>query len=187
MIEDFAVFILTFGRPDNVKTYNTLKEYGYTGDIYLICSTDDKSLSIYKEKYGDHVIVFDKKDYQHIDVADNFKETRSVIYARNANIDIAKRLGLKYYLQLDDDYRPYYYKIIEHGELKTKKVFNLDKLFSIFLEFMLAADLDCLAPFQAGDYIGGAGNDIFHSLGRRRKVMNTFFCEPIDHITLLEK
>jgi len=28
--KDFAVFILTHGRPDNVKTLSTLKKCGYT-------------------------------------------------------------------------------------------------------------------------------------------------------------
>ena len=42
--EDFAVFILTHGRADNVKTYKTLKRFGYTGTIYIICSDDDKQL-----------------------------------------------------------------------------------------------------------------------------------------------
>ena len=32
-MEDFAIFILTHGRPNNVITYNTLKTSGYTGDI----------------------------------------------------------------------------------------------------------------------------------------------------------
>ena len=33
---NFAVFILTHGRPDNVKTIPTLKKCGYTGNIYFI-------------------------------------------------------------------------------------------------------------------------------------------------------
>jgi hypothetical protein len=41
---NFAVFILTFGRPDNIKTYKTLDRFGYSGKKYLICSTDDKKL-----------------------------------------------------------------------------------------------------------------------------------------------
>jgi hypothetical protein len=36
MENNFAVFILTHGRPDNVKTFNTLKKCGYTGKIYFI-------------------------------------------------------------------------------------------------------------------------------------------------------
>ena len=34
--KDFAVFILTHGRPDNVITFNTLKKANYTGKIYLL-------------------------------------------------------------------------------------------------------------------------------------------------------
>ena len=38
--EDFAVFILTHGRADNVKTYKTLKRFGYTGKIYIIIDNE---------------------------------------------------------------------------------------------------------------------------------------------------
>ena len=61
---NFAVFILTFGRPDNIKTYKTLDRFGYTGKKYLICSTDDKKLDEYKSKYKDEVISFNKDDIE---------------------------------------------------------------------------------------------------------------------------
>ena len=73
MNDDFAVFILTYGRPDNVKTYKTLDRFGYTGKIYLICSTDDKKLNQYKTKYKDQVITFNKDDIE-FDSADNFND-----------------------------------------------------------------------------------------------------------------
>ena len=40
--ENFAVFILTHGRPDNVITYNTIKSSGYTGRIFIIIDNEDK-------------------------------------------------------------------------------------------------------------------------------------------------
>ena len=36
MRDDFAAFILTHGRADNVITYNTLRKQGYTGKIILL-------------------------------------------------------------------------------------------------------------------------------------------------------
>jgi len=60
---NFAVFILTNGRPDRVYTYKTLKKYGYTGRIFLIIDDLDKTGSEYREKYGEQVVVFDKNLY----------------------------------------------------------------------------------------------------------------------------
>ena len=42
--KEFAVFILTHGRPDNVKTLATLKKCGYTGKIYFIVDNEDKTI-----------------------------------------------------------------------------------------------------------------------------------------------
>ena len=59
--DKFAVFILTYGRPEKVKTIDSLRKGGYTGKIYLICSTDDKELERY-QKLHENVIVFNKQD-----------------------------------------------------------------------------------------------------------------------------
>ena len=95
MNKDFAVFILTDGRPDNVITYKNIRKQGYTGKIYIICSDDDKTLKQYKENYPDEIIIFSKDEYEgKFDIGDNFKDQRMVVYARNATWDIAKQLGL---------------------------------------------------------------------------------------------
>ena len=47
--KDFAIFILTHGRPDNVKTYNVIRNRGYTGNIYIIIDNEDKSAKKYYE------------------------------------------------------------------------------------------------------------------------------------------
>jgi hypothetical protein len=60
--KDFAVFILTHGRPDNVKTLSTLKKCGYTGKIYFIVDNEDKTIEQYQKNYGiENVKIFDKK------------------------------------------------------------------------------------------------------------------------------
>ena len=61
---NYAVFILSHGRPDNVITYKTLRKQGYTGRIFIICDDEDKTLSQYKQKYGEEVIVFSKSNYE---------------------------------------------------------------------------------------------------------------------------
>jgi len=97
---NYAVFILTHGRPDKVMTYRTLRRSGYTGKIYLICDDEDKTLSKYQEKYKDEVVVFSKKDYEKkFDIMDNFKGNKVIVYARNACYDIARSLGLDHFFE----------------------------------------------------------------------------------------
>ena len=60
--KDFAVFILTHGRPDNVITYNTLKKAGYTGDIYIVIDNEDKLKELIK-KIGFSNIEKEEKEF----------------------------------------------------------------------------------------------------------------------------
>ena len=107
MRSDFAVFILTHGRADNVVTVPAIKKAGYTGKIYFIIDDEDEQAEEYKKNFGaDRVIIFDKQAaYDRADTMDNFNDHRAIIYARNECWRIAEELGLKYFLMLDDDYK----------------------------------------------------------------------------------
>lgn len=172
----FAVFILTHGRPDNVITYNTLRRQGYTGDIYIIIDNEDKTGDQYRKLYGDKVIIFDKAAIAAtFDEGDNFADRRAVIYARNASFEIARRLGIKYFLQLDDDYSEFKYRIddteqhpFDHYTVRR----HLDAVFAAMLEFYIATPAKSIATLQGGDFFGGGENFGQH----KRKCMNTFFC-----------
>jgi hypothetical protein len=50
--DDFAIFILSHGRPDNIYTVNTLNKVGYTGKYYFILDNEDPTIDGYKEKFG---------------------------------------------------------------------------------------------------------------------------------------
>lgn len=59
--DDFAVFILTHGRADNVVTADTLKRQKYSGKVYFIIDNEDDEAELYREKFGaENVIMFDK-------------------------------------------------------------------------------------------------------------------------------
>lgn len=59
--DDFAVFILTHGRADNVVTADTLKRQKYSGKLYFIIDNEDDTAELYREKFGaENVIMFDK-------------------------------------------------------------------------------------------------------------------------------
>ena len=75
MKNKFVVFILSHGRADSVTTYKTLQEYGFTGEVKIICDNEDKQIDKYIKNFGDNVIVFDKKFIaMNCDSADNFDQ-----------------------------------------------------------------------------------------------------------------
>lgn len=175
--EKFAVFILTHGRPDNVKTYLTLLKQGYTGLIYLIVDNEDKTLREYQKRYGSKVIVFDKAEAaQYVDTCDNFKARSSVVFARNMCFKIAEGLGVKYFLELDDDYNHFQYRIGPDLTTGYYHAYNLDRLFSLVLEFYKSIPALTIAFAQGGDLLGGENGGELKRLYLKRKAMNTFFC-----------
>lgn len=176
--KNFAVFILSHGRPDRVDTYKSLIESGYTGDIYIIIDNEDKTADDYRALYGDQVIVFDKMAISKtFDTGDNFDDRRAVIYARNACFNIAWELGLDYFLQLDDDYVDFRYKMdSQFRSIHRKLIKDLDRTINALLDYYKSIPALSIAIAQGGDFLGGIENDIDKSLNRRRKCMNTFIC-----------
>lgn len=176
MVEDFAVFILTHGRPDRVFTYDRLRKQGYTGKIYLVIDDEDKTEDKYREKYGNEVVMFEKsKIAKTFDNYDNFDDRRTIVYARNACFNIAKEVGVTYFLQLDDDYTGFEFKFNERLVFKYSLIKNLDNVFAIILDFYKKTSARSVAMAQGGDFIGGA-NGGGKSVKLSRKCMNTFFC-----------
>ena len=101
-MDNFVIFILSHGRADNVYTFKSLRKFGYTGDIIIVIDNEDKTADKYYENFED-VEMFDKLEISKtFDEADNFGDRRSIVYARNACFDIAKKRGYKYFMQMDD-------------------------------------------------------------------------------------
>jgi hypothetical protein len=175
--KEFATFILTYGRAEKIYTYETLKRYNYTGHLYFVCSDDDKQLPVYKEMYGDKVVVFNKKEQQNLfDIGDNFQDNRVVVFARNAVFNIVKELGYKYFLVLDDDYTMIRYTRDEKFRYTTKgHVKNLDLLFKNLLDYYKQTNAKALCIAQGGDFIGGENSRVFKNK-LTRKAMNFFIC-----------
>lgn len=176
--KDFAAFILTNGRPDNVKTYGTLRRLGYTGKIYLIVDNLDETKNRYNEKYKDEVIIFDKEAVaKTFDQADNFNNMKAIVYARNASFQIAKDLGLKYFVQLDDDYVKFDWRFNKEFSYAAHVCKSLDQVFAAVLNFLINTQIDTISLAQGGDFIGGSGNQNAEIVTLTRKSMNSFFCK----------
>ena len=177
MKDKLTVFILTNGRPDRVFTYKTLERLGFTGKVYLVIDNLDKTKDEYIRLYGDKVIIFDKlKIAETFDNGDNFNDHRAIIYARNASFEIAKKLGVKYFIQLDDDYHHFQFRFNDKFYYQPRVIKSLDKIFEHLLEFYINSGSDSIAMAQGGDFIGGEDCDNAKSIKLKRKCMNSFIC-----------
>ena len=150
----------------------------------MIIDNEDETADQYRENFGvDHVIVFDKQAaYDRADTMDNFNEHRAIIYARNETFRIAKELGLKYFLMLDDDYKEIDFRYKNKDKLASKPLKQLNRVFEDMIRFLDASGALTVAFAQGGDFVGGLDGGTF-TKGLLRKAMNSLFCRtdrPID-------
>jgi len=173
---NFAVFILSHGRADKVFTYDLLRESGYTGRIYILIDNEDDQEPLYRERYGDAVLVFDKRQIAStFDCGDNFKDRRKPIFARNKCFELAKSMGLDYFVELDDDYDALHWRWVDGKTLMMERIKDFDSVCRAMVGFLESSGADSVALAQGGDFIGGAeGGNAKKPL--LRKAMNSFFC-----------
>lgn len=179
MRDDFAVFILTHGRAGGVVTDKTLRAQGYTGKIVYVIDDEDSQGDEYRKRYGaENVEEFSKKE-----IAKQFDEMvrgdkRTIVYARNACFDIAKSIGVRYFVELDDDYTFFCFDYdSEYRTItRTQNTKRLDDVFSAMVDFLENTDyrVKTIAFAQGGDFIGG--NKGRKAVKVTRKAMNSFFC-----------
>jgi hypothetical protein len=184
-MDDFAIFILTHGRADRVVTFDLLQRFGYMGRLYIVIDDEDKQGDEYRKRFGDRVLMFCKRDVaSRIDEGNNFGDRRSILFARNACWDLARQVGVRYFMQLDDDYTGFCYRLSSDGHylqqsVLVRKTFN-DAL-NRMVDLMRHVPLHSVATSQGGDWIGGGAQMIGkrsngNSIMFRRKVMNSWIC-----------
>ena len=179
-IENFVVFIISHGRPDNVYTKKTLDKQNFKGDWLIVLDDTDKTYNKYVKNFGEkNLVVFDKEKIAHTtDHADNFWNLRTTTHARNACFEIAKELGYEYFLVLDDDYTSFRFAINDKKEYITSdtSIEDINPIFQIFFEFMQNTEAHSIAFGQGGDFIGGDGCSLWKHI-LKRKCMNSWFCK----------
>ena len=177
MREDFAVFILSNRRADSVTTLESLQKSGYTGKWYIIVDNEDDTVYNYIEKYGeDHIIIFDKSIAAEMtDTCENSGKRGAVVFARNMCFKIAEQLGVKYFLELDDDYVRFEYRYEEDKKLMTYMITDFNSVVDEMIDFLDTSGALTVAFSQGGDFIGGADSQNFRKK-IVRKAMNSFFC-----------
>jgi len=176
--KSFAAFILTHGRADRVYTYKTMRKHGYTGRIVIVIDNEDKQADDYLKMYGDEVYIFDKAEaYKYTDVGDNRGDAQGVVFARNACWNIARDLGVEYFIVLDDDYSNFNHRWGEDGEYCFSNVRDLDAVLDAMLDYYISTPALTIAMAQGGDFAGGAnGSAPGYWRKLRRKAMNSFIC-----------
>lgn len=186
MPNDFAIFILSYSRPTEIKTINILERGRYTGEWYIVVSTDDPKLEEYKYWWKKRLLIFDKEEVlPHIDIGDNFvDEKKAAIFARNKVWDFAEELGYRYFLQMDDDLNKLLYRYVEDRKLKAIPVTNLDELCEAMVKFLKDSGADCISWGTNAEYYGGVkGFTILN--GVKRKAVNAMICDTKKRINFV--
>jgi len=182
MREDFCAFILTHGRPENVRTYRTLQTAGYTGKVFIVIDDEDETAEEYKRIYGAAVLVFSKAEVgRYTDQFDNFSDRRAILWARNVCWDLARKLGYRYFIQLDDDYVCWSHRRFGNGfrssssgqEYHGWAIKNLDMIFGALVRLLESTSIKTVALSQGGDH-GSTDSSRPRFL---RKAMNSFVCD----------
>ena len=184
MRNDYCVFILTNGRPRNVLTVKSVRDAGYTGQIFLVIDDEDETGEEYKRLFGDSVLVFSKdKVGEYTDQFDNSTDRRGILWARNACWDLARNLGYRFFIELDDDYTHWHYRRLGRNhrlstvpnqvEYHGWSMRSLDLVFSALVTLVDTTPVDTIALSQGGDHMGGERNRNRF----RRKAMNSFVCD----------
>lgn len=179
MPNNFAIFIMVYGRPDKMKTDQTLRKVGYTGEIYYVGDNTDETIPQQRKRYGDKLLVFDKQEAALLcDSGDNSGDLRSTLYSANTIPKLAKELGLKHYMIMCDDYIEIRHFLDERGNfLSAGKVWvsDLDKIIEAMIRFLDETKSRTIALSQGGDFIGGVDSPYARPM-MKRKAMNSFLC-----------
>lgn len=182
MIKKFAIFILTHGRPHNQITVNTLQKLGYDGDLYLVVDDQDATFCEYVEEWGaDRVIRF-HKDYfiRNTDTGLRPPVPKFAVFARNAIEYIAKEMGYKTFMMLDDDITKFRIRLPEGDSLKSYQ-FNgqFNSIIENSVNYVLDCDIACLGLGFCNLYIGGVGN--FNKENPRQRLCAEAFIRNTAH------
>ena len=174
--DDFAILIISHGRPDKMKVMHALAKVNYTGKYYIIIDNEDDTADEYYRQFGEHVIMFDKSKLDGtFDIMDNFEGRSVPVFARNVLYDIARDLGLKYFLELEDDTKDFVYRFVStENKLSSKKVLDFDSIVNAMVQFLEDSNADVVAFIQGGDLLGGWDRNLWKSKVIR-KAMQTFF------------
>ena len=152
----------------------SLKELGAGRSIVI--DNEGEQINDYKKNYPNEVFVFHKAGVE-CDTFDNRKERRVILFARNVAFEVARALGYRYFIELDDDYTGFSTRFTKDGFVKEKKECDLDTVFSAMVDFLKTTNAATIAMAQGGDFVGGKDGKNLRAIKMLRKAMNSFVCD----------
>lgn len=170
MRSDFAIYILSHKRAEDICTVRTLRECGYSGKIYVVIDDEDDVHAYRQHCISEELLIFHKDDYiGKYDSMDNLGKRNIAFYARNFINEHAALIGLTYFGQFDDDIDGLYYRYVDSAnKFKRVPIIDADKVLSEYLDFMDSSDkiYGCCFALDSG-FFGGANGKFKDGLGRR--------------------
>lgn len=157
---NYGVFVISHGRPDKQHTLKTLRDCGYTRELYLVLDDEDDTYPLYHHnlEYCDDILQFKKQTY--IDKTDTVtadKKRSSPVYARNCVEEYANDRNYDAYIIMDDDIQNLRYRWVEDGSVKSLSLTqNLDDVLDNYIAFMLENDISATSFSNVMLYVGGS-------------------------------
>lgn len=185
---NFAVYIISHERADRVETYKTLRDSGYTGQIYVVVDNEDSQLRVYQNRFGLDVLVFNKQIYiNESDTLEIEHRRASALYVRNAVEFIAKESGYDAFVVMDDDITNLRFRWIEGSTYKSLRAFNLDYVLKWYCEYLCTCDIATLSFEHCMFYLGGVSDDKISNERWTYQIhfRNTKF--PVDWISVINE
>ena len=169
------IFIPSYHRADNLKTVNYYKRIGWHMDnIHVVIDSETDDIPDYEyqaERTGFNLHIFNmqeaRKRYDYVHRPSQSR--RSAGQARNQFYDIAKSLGIDFFMIQDDDTQGYQNKKLGKY-LGMSSSDDVNAVFEGIKNFMLKRKIGVFGVSQTGDFFGGTNKKLL-----RNKVMNTTF------------
>lgn len=157
MNNDFAVFIISYSRPNKQHTLKSLLDRSYIGQWYIVLDDTDPTIQEYIDNFGaENIIVFDKNHYINtVDTAMLVPYYSAALYARSAVEDIAHDLGYKAFILLDDDITDFSIRYPDNDKLRRLSKFDINLVFNSIVEFMFESDATMVGATHPGMFFSG--------------------------------
>lgn len=156
-----AIFIISHERAGRVETYSALRNAGYYGIIFVCVDMYDRQFEEYHTRFGTELLMYSKPmQMKDADTIESEKRESSAVYARNAIEATAVMMCLDAFIILDDDITSFRYRWIEGGICKSLKITQyIDRIFLVYINYMLSCDIATLSFENCMFYVGGITDD----------------------------
>lgn len=182
---DFLIIIFSFKRATLLykTTMKMLDMHLSKARRVIVVSDDDPTIPEYEKLFGKENLYIINKDkcqeMRPVDLGDAYSFKNVISWARNSEFQVARDLGYKYFVTLEDDYSDINiraeYKCSLISSSRRSLCFRFDESAEVYFKLLDSAPfLNCVAMAQAGDYINGKCCDLVQN-EYKLKAMNIIF------------